>query len=309
MKKVQVGIAVMLIIHLALMGCNVSPSSPDGGEQAKSAVDPGYGPSPADETSLVTFWIEGVEARIRSYDVDSANACVDFEILVGKFPSNFEEYHLVIGSSKTGADSTFNRAVLNDVDELLLAGIAYTLYDRSGADYLNAVHEWTMDDSLTIETSIEGSIVTEQYCLNGEPRVYTYLNAEENAFKATPPEINDETEPSFVLRSKALQQISQWQELASESNSLNNNPDGELLVKILTNSEFNDWMAQEFGDGNAMRRVSLMPLKDLCYGAAACAKIKCLFGGGWMNFLCVACGGTEIACILAWAGSKIASLF
>ncbi len=308
MKKVQVGIAVMLIIHLALLGCNVNPSSPDGGEQAKSAVDPGRGLSPADETSLVTFWIDGDEVNVTGYERDTVNQELIMSITREKPGGESLQYNIVFEKTIVEDGIVYNGAHLEDCAGNLIVGIDFAWPTADFDPNWYSVTERTPSDEMSIRRELRDGMVTESYDLNGEVRTYSYADNLPSIAKYRPEDDGSNppvTEGELPLRDAVTAELQQWEELTSPDNTLNSNEDGEFFMGVLSNSVFIAWLEAEFQNTGPLNRAMIGSDDAVCAIATLVGVAKCAFGGGFLNFLCIAATGTGIACAIGVIGRWI----
>lgn len=165
--------------------------------------------------------------------------------------------------------------------------------------------EQTTTDVMTVSAGSSGDRVFEEYDTNGD------------VYRVDVPALDDETRRRVIGHSR-----SGWQpedpehvELVGSyadfevyynrhaNNSLHDNPDGEVLVETLLNEQFAALAvgaAVQPVDGKDNEQPGKISdrARKICVGAGICARFKCM-AGGWVNPLCVACGGTSIACTFA----------
>jgi len=79
------------------------------------------------------------------------------------------------------------------------------------------------------------------------------------------------------------------------------NPDGRAMMTLLADAAFADWLHAFVPAGaDPVEPPGLdCEYRCICDIASACAWLKCPFGGGWANFVCISCGGVSIACTIA----------
>jgi hypothetical protein len=157
--------------------------------------------------------------------------------------------------------------------------------------------EQTASDMLTASISRTSDRVYERYEINGDKLAIDY------------PRLDDEAMDKIVaryLRGEALDSAPEVEEVGARladfgafyerhlGNTLNNNPDGELLMTLLNDQSFADLVT-----GNQQSPQLIKDrLKRTCWAAVTCASFKCKLGG-LANPLCDACAGVAAACIIA----------
>ncbi len=95
--------------------------------------------------------------------------------------------------------------------------------------------------------------------------------------------------------------------------TLHENPDGEVLASLINDEEFAAFLvgrpsaAEHAGaeGGYCADHIEDKTAIRICAIASVCSVTKCLLGG-WANFICVACGGTSLACGISQIGCWIA---
>jgi len=105
------------------------------------------------------------------------------------------------------------------------------------------------------------------------------------------------TDPRLVEVNRAMESFDGF--IAPHKTSpLYGNPEGERLVFLLTDKRV---VAAVLGQEPTEDLLPDRRANVICNIAGTCAMLKCRFGG-LSNFVCTACGGTAIACLLAnWA--------
>jgi hypothetical protein len=136
--------------------------------------------------------------------------------------------------------------------------------------------------------------VTETYTLNGEFQTIRYPESTAMDFEDALYRVRTGDASSDVALDQALVQFDR---LYSKQHTLDNNRHGELLVAIVTNPQFTEWL-EGFIYPDGRDTYSTIGRDKLCLIASACAATKCM-AGGMANPLCTACGGVSIACVIA----------
>jgi len=80
------------------------------------------------------------------------------------------------------------------------------------------------------------------------------------------------------------------------------NPDGRAMMTLLADAAFAEWLrpfVPAVADDPVVPPGMDCEYSCICRIASACVWIKCRFGGGLSNFVCVSCGGVSIACLIA----------
>lgn len=88
--------------------------------------------------------------------------------------------------------------------------------------------------------------------------------------------------------------------------TLNANSDGIVLASLLNDKNFVDHILQGSHDVEMAAGHKGDPAARVCAIATICGALKCTFGGGMLNPVCVACSGTSLACAIATIGCWIA---
>jgi len=195
-------------------------------------------------------------------------------------------YALEVQETEVVNSVEYNSAALLDVNGNLLVGLSYAWPVVDDDPAWVSVTERTPDDVLRIKTAFGENTITETYDMNGQTKSVTY-QTETSLLARVAPELN---------RDSTIAELAQWEPLVDPDNTLNYNQDGEFFVKVLTNSDFVEWAEAEFGN-DGLGKQTIDPEK-LCAIAGAVSMLKCFFGGGWMNFICIAATGIGIACIV-----------
>ena len=168
-------------------------------------------------------------------------------------------------------------------------GVAWTpqesttqFWERSGVDELDFVIQKNSEE------------VTETYTLNSEVQTIQYSPFSEEEMEQALYRVRAGDASSECALDRALVQ---FEHLYRKQHTLDNNRHGQLLVAIVTNPTFNDWL-EGFVYPDGRDTYSTIDRDKLCLIASACAATKC-FAGGMANPLCTACGGVSIACVIA----------
>lgn len=157
------------------------------------------------------------------------------------------------------------------------------------------------DDWMTGTIEQTGSHVREIYSINGLERTFIYNDIDPEAkshamrflYEGPSDRIND---PDVLQYIEVLADFG-GSYSASVPPSLRDNTEGELLLMVLGSQE----LAKRAAGRGSKDRPALMDkrVEQVCGIAFVRARLKCTFGGGWGNPLCIACGGTSLACGIA----------
>jgi hypothetical protein len=161
---------------------------------------------------------------------------------------------------------------------------------------------WLMEQSngdiMTVAAERIGDRLAEEYIINGDRFRVDYPALERESRRRAIAHNRDGWHPEDPAIVEFIGKYAEFEAFYGQysNNSLHNNPDGELLVSLLANEQFAGFVVGGKDDGGP-RRINERAAR-FCVVANLCFNFKCLVGG-WVNPLCVACGGTAIACTFA----------
>lgn len=172
------------------------------------------------------------------------------------------------------------------------------------------VREESGGDVLTISTERRGDRILETYDMNGDVLQVDYpaLDLETrrkvlaHAGQGWTPERADDIE--LVAASREYQAFYD----RHKSASLFGNPDGEVLVSLVTSEQFVSMAVGRPGNAGP-EKLADRRADRLCAIATVCGFLKCTLGGGLLNPVCVACTGTSLACAFAELGCWIVQCY
>ena len=167
------------------------------------------------------------------------------------------------------------------------------------------ITEYTSEDRLSMLRVISDDSVTETYTENGTTYSVEYSRALFEHLTAHQQGLTMDS-----LESEYLAVYEMFASQHSTENSLSANPDGDLLVSLISDQGLFSWLDQFHQDMSGRPLAKDISLDDVCFVAEICAMIKCApWGGGLLNPLCVPCGGIGFACLAVDAFNFITKWF
>jgi len=157
--------------------------------------------------------------------------------------------------------------------------------------------EQTETDVLTAYIRRTRDRVYERYDINGETLEIDYPRLEDAAMdKIVARYLKGEELNSTPEVEEVAARLAEFDAFYSPhiGNSLHDNPDGELLVTLLSDPSFAGLVTGEELDPQLIKDRT----KRACWAALTCTGFKCKLGG-LANPLCDACAGVAVACIIA----------
>lgn len=172
--------------------------------------------------------------------------------------------------------------------------LAIGVDERTGTVWLR---ERTATDEMFISVRQQGGRVFEAYEINGARLAFDR--------PALPVAQLDKAVARYRAGELALSPSPEMQEMADRlarfdafytptvTNSLHHNPEGELLVGLLTDPAVAGLVTGEWVE--PLRNVT--PAERVCYLASLCVSFKARFAGGLANPIVASCIGTFVACV------------
>ncbi len=283
MKHAKLQLALSCSLALLMIGCN------------EEGQKPSNLPAPQKQTEIVfieqSFITTEGTVVMNSYTKDAVNRTIWFDIVLqspnnGATPGN---YRIGLGEvDRQDGKSGGWYSLQSTAREMLFAlDLAWDTLDLSFVE----ITERTPIESLWMKIASTDEGFREEYIFSdGDSASFEYL------VKASELEFNN---PAFAkpwpnselsLGERATAFFSRH-----TSSTLNANENGELLVSLVGNSEFQSWLDLEFPTSH--RNKDDGDKKLVCRLAELCAAIKCIFGGALVNPVCAGCAGTLIGCL------------
>jgi hypothetical protein len=168
------------------------------------------------------------------------------------------------------------------------------------------IEERTLTDALSIYLESKNSEVFETYEMNGKKTVFR-RSLETGTMLAS------DVDSRLVQRTERPVEWTPCGEpeclkLAYPAGStLEDNREGNRLMKLLANARFVEWLAISLGQEASFRNGMSLTAdrgefdkrrRAMCGWASICNLVKCTFGGGLLNPLCHACMGISFSCML-----------
>ena len=156
-------------------------------------------------------------------------------------------------------------------------------------------------DEITAVVEQVGDRVSEVYTINGVVRSYNYPaidpEAREHAVRFLYEGLDERIKDPDVLEYIGV--LGDFGNFYADNapSSLSLNADGDILLKVLGDTN----LVTRASIGKSSGKIALLEKRaqQVCSVAWVCAALKCTFGGGWGNPLCIACGGTSLVCNIA----------
>ncbi len=234
--------------------------------------------------------------------------CAEFAITLSQNSGEEAKRYIALAPRSDGPYPCGATGVIRDAAGNLLFEISVA-WDSSRPDHL-WLRERTGADELTLYYDRQEGHITEHYILNGSECTIEYPEMEISELKR----LSRLCQQSHLVQSTetarlddksrvCLGKIREFHAFYSRfsTNTLHHNPDGETLVRFIESEYLQEFLGShriskiEPGD---MQLMSSGASNTVCAIASLCGVLKCMFGG-WVNPLCVACGGTAAACAIA----------
>lgn len=288
MKRIISGFLTLAATCMLILGCSDEKPTVahNGSVPGKQVSDPNIA------RPLAVINLPRGKAYLMNRTIDRGQKRVAVALYLDAPNTTRAWYTLVMQHSGTGSNRTSTFALMNTDSQLLFEhGL---VCDWSNPTW-GSISERTTTDSMTIRRSVSGGTVEETYIINGVESQLTYSVALDRKMRDSADFLTGEEQEQL---SQLAQRFAQFYRT---DNSLHNNVYGELLVGLLYNSDFCNWMAQvePIHAESALYKASAISAEDVCIIADVCAMIKCSVGGGLLNPLCVPCMGVSLAC-LGW---------
>ncbi len=191
-------------------------------------------------------------------------------------------------------------------------GLAARLLDRTGVELVRVEFAWPEDgrDALWFKEAAGANVlvshrvtaddrVTESYVVDGDEFHVDYPVLEERAMnRAAQAHRNGERpEVADVGVTEYVDALASFERFVGRhrGNGLHANPDGELLMDLLSDRSIMDAI---LGVERPNPELPNERANRACLIAGTCAGLKCMLGG-LLNFICTACGGMSAACTIA----------
>lgn len=193
------------------------------------------------------------------------------------------------------------KLILRHSTDSLGTGVEMILHSAEGELVVGAIQRWgmaldstvyyylrefTQTDVLELHAQVRGTHVGEIYNLNGSE-----FMAEYDRDSPETQNVGDQFVRFYTAESTARKL------------TLNENWEGSMMISLVTDDAFSQWATQVTHDIRQSRANAAKTACDadcICGIAGICGFFKCMpFAGGIANFMCVACGGTSLACSIA----------
>jgi hypothetical protein len=221
---------------------------------------------------------------------------IEARILVGG-----SERHLTVKQPE-GAPLPFGFcAELTDIDRNLLFGLQLA-WNPDTPDSV-WVKEETQSDWLTLFVRRSGNRVTEEYIVNDEPFSVDYpiVDSELSPYDVIDSVLSESTEQASPEAKELVARIADFKAFYERyaGNTLNANPDGEVLVSLLNDEDFVNYavgggITLKRGYDGALRSPTGRWFSRFCALASLCSAIKCVATPG--NPVCLPCTGASVTC-------------
>jgi len=235
-----------------------------------------------------------------------------------------EKTKTIRATVRIGEDGEVVRRVLiTGGDEIPLPlGVAATLADDEDRILFSVWFGWDAGDNervwlseaaggdrLIVSARFLPDHIVEEYRVNGQSLHVAYPRMEGlECRRAAALRSNgqEQWQPEDAATIEFLASLQRFREFYDglSGNMLDNNPEGQVLVALISNEDF---VRRVLGETARSTLMGLGPTVDhTCAVAGLCGLLKCM-AGGFMNPLCVACAGTSAACAIAELGCWIAN--
>jgi len=191
------------------------------------------------------------------------------------------------------------RTELVDVNQNLLWRFDIQVDSNMNAPVHYKYVEATAVDLLEIEVTRVGDTTTEVYGLQGDDISLTYTPDEYETLKelaCVPRQVFAKTSGTIpTMHIYELEEAGlRIMQLQQDVPTLYDNNDGVLLVEMFTDEAFITWLQHEI---NPEAQPINWTIEGLCKWIGRGTTIKCLFGGGFANPVCVIGTGYSLACM------------
>jgi len=160
------------------------------------------------------------------------------------------------------------------------------------------ISEWTSTDQLSIQRTRRGERMFENYDFNGAGFSVDFTEAEIERYirEYSRPESRAALGQSSPTESGSLSlKELEFRQFFPAANSLNDNLDGLILVQMLESLEFRSWLEVATGRPGLVNQDKITA-EHMCL-LAGMGTYKC-YVGFWLNPICDAAVGVDIACII-----------
>ncbi len=195
--------------------------------------------------------------------------------------------------------------------------VSFEIAWDSGEPYNVWFREATPLDALEVSMQRTGEGMREVYKANGQTFTVEYstplLELRQRRWSRTIGVGAEEGEARSIAGSGARVKAFEEYYARHVGSTLHENADGEVLASLINNEGFAELLvgrssAVEGAGAGAEHCADGIEDKTavrICAIASVCSVTKCLLGG-WANFICVACGGTSLACGISEIGCWLA---
>lgn len=301
-KITKIGAVVLLLALSNLMfGCGTDnserPTEPASVEAAAVASDAQV------ETGAKLMDVGGRQVNLEKAYYSESGDTVYTEMRYRNDAGVWEDRVIVISECDQGTAGGEIAIVPVESKDDPLFGF-YVWIDSSD---LNTIHmrEWTATDYMEITKSVNGDEITETYECNGEFMTISFTEWEFEAYEycnANQIAMSDDTDPlpeNDPIANYRGVDVAKFDAARSffVENSLYNNIDGDILVGVISDMDFQEWMGSELGVTTSDFKDLDPDVQRMC-DIAGGATTKCLLGGV-SNPFCVAAVGVTVGCAIA----------
>lgn len=283
-------ISVFLLLALMICGCNNDGSRTGANERITNemnAADRGQGPA-----YIQTFSFEDGYVGVRSSHFDRPSHLLSLDLDCRRNECAISRTQIKLRAADSDSSESI---VVEQFDRL--GQLSFGLSMEVGTSNPNwaRIAEYTVHDVLTLTRTVNTDSVTEHYVINDSAFALSFSRTLYDQLRS------GDYQPNGSAASEYEAVLDQLALMYPGDGSLSSNADGELLVEILTNHDFLNWVALEHSEseGSAFFKPGLS-LEEVCAIAWVCTALKCPIGL-WLNPLCHVCAGVDIACGLAGA--------
>lgn len=166
--------------------------------------------------------------------------------------------------------------------------------------------EKTQIDSMTIEQRTTASSFSEVYTINGRSMPFVFPTADQSRLHELHSFLRNngrETGKMATLSdvdAAVVTTLAEFDRFYDNTNTLHNNPDGDLAVEIMASADIAGWLRDYFG-GIFPENPQLV-CEECCLIALECAAIKC---PEMINPACEVCGAVVVACVIDAIGNEL----
>lgn len=301
-------IAMFTMIHTMLVGCSSEHSIPNDSVNRDSQVASNvqYYTDQPDLSELAVFLqFDSVDLEVMT-ESGSVGLC---DVRVDEVSGSMVVAYSYTASGKAGVErilamsgnSSSDGAIVTTVDRAWTLRTGISVVQDPADSMAYTLTEWTESDTLAIHRKLDGERMFETYLYRGSSFTVNYTEAEMNNYlvnadRVSNPVANVDTVkiPSALDRLDAAALA--FESFYVEAGTLEHNLDGEVLVTLMSDPDFQSWLELRTGRSGLIDADKLS-VETLCE-IAGLASYKCWLPPYFGNFICAAAAGVGVACTI-----------